>query len=654
MIAGGEECFRGKEDPLTKFGSMSQDGRKPPLNETEEEPLNYDIQPVKRQAIGEDEPTLTQPEKELPQNTSIFRSINPIAEQALPNATMYEKSFKHLDVITHVKITPTNYLITASKDGVVKFWRKLPGKVLFIKSFQAHSGPVTGLSVSQDGVYMITCSPDKYLKTYDVVSFDVIRLSQLDFTPKLCAVTKRPREGSVNVMVSDLYSQTLRIFDAIGEDDEGRVFENALKAPAVCLHYLSFLHAVVVADSEGRIDILDASNPQYPPSGLKFGMAEKTDLHSLHKNNIKVLSLEPSKDGRRFSVFGSDRVLRVFDTLTGQILVTFHEDFETIQAEHKRQKLLDLDDAEFGHRLNVERQVEKEVTQGGSSWQAIFDETGEYIMYGTHIGIKVYHITTRSLICVLGSHESSLRILSMTLFQGVPDIPPTLIGTVELQKLGIEKDKIGKPDPTLFCTALGKDRFYCFSRREPAEESDYTRNVMNERPSTEEVTLNQIEAAPAQLAHSAILHTTMGDVTVSLYPDDTPKAVENFVVHSKNGYYNNLIFHRVIKGFMIQGGDPLSSGNGGTSIWGTDFDDEIVPTLRFDKPFILAMANAGPNTNGSQFFITTVATPWLNGKHTIFGRVVTGTDVISRIENVETGANDKPVKDVRIMSITIT
>ena len=115
-----------------------------------------------------------------------------------------------------------------------------------------------------------------------------------------------------------------------------------------------------------------------------------------------------------------------------------------------------------------------------------------------------------------------------------------------------------------------------------------------------------------------ILHTSKGDITVKLFPTLAPKASENFLKHAKDKYYDGLTFHRVIKDFMIQGGDPLGMGVGGP---GYQFKDEIHPELSFSKPYLLAMANAGPGTNGSQFFITTVETPWLNGRHTIFGEV---------------------------------
>lgn len=180
----------------------------------------------------------------------------------------------------------------------------------------------------------------------------------------------------------------------------------------------------------------------------------------------------------------------------------------------------------------------------------------------------------------------------------------------------------------------------------------------------------------------AVMHTNMGDIKIKLFPDKAPKAVENFVTHSKNGYYNGLIFHRVIKDFMIQGGDPTGTGMGGKSIWGEEFDDEFDIDLH-NLYGALSMANAGPSTNGSQFFIVGAkevpgnmleqmrelpdnfpveivdayekmgGTPWLDYRHTVFGQVFEGMDVVDSIEAVEVNSNDKPLNDVVIESIDI-
>lgn len=180
----------------------------------------------------------------------------------------------------------------------------------------------------------------------------------------------------------------------------------------------------------------------------------------------------------------------------------------------------------------------------------------------------------------------------------------------------------------------------------------------------------------------AIMHTTMGDIKIKLFKDETPKTFENFTTHAKNGYYNGLIFHRVIKDFMIQGGDPMGTGMGGESIWGRSFEDEFTPNLH-NLRGALSMANAGPNTNGSQFFIVQAdtcpqnmlsqmedlsdayppecakayaemgGTPWLDFRHTVFGQVYEGMDVVDKIANCKVAMNDKPMFDVTIESIEI-
>ena len=181
----------------------------------------------------------------------------------------------------------------------------------------------------------------------------------------------------------------------------------------------------------------------------------------------------------------------------------------------------------------------------------------------------------------------------------------------------------------------------------------------------------------------AVMKTNMGDITIKLFPEYAPKTVENFTTHAKNGYYNGLTFHRVIKDFMIQGGDPTGTGMGGQSIWGGSFEDEFTPALH-NLRGALSMANAGPNTNGSQFFIVEASevpenmlsqmeklendgfpkeiteayknlggTPWLDFRHTVFGQVSDGMDTVEKIASVKVGAGDKPNFDVIIEAIEI-
>eukprot|EP00246_Nothoceros_aenigmaticus_P005544 TRINITY_DN17688_c0_g1_i1.p1 TRINITY_DN17688_c0_g1~~TRINITY_DN17688_c0_g1_i1.p1 ORF type:complete len:162 (+),score=26.98 TRINITY_DN17688_c0_g1_i1:45-488(+) len=141
----------------------------------------------------------------------------------------------------------------------------------------------------------------------------------------------------------------------------------------------------------------------------------------------------------------------------------------------------------------------------------------------------------------------------------------------------------------------------------------------------------------------------MGSVTAELYAKQAPKTCRNFVELSRRGYYDQVKFHRVIKDFMVQGGDPTGTGRGGESIYGPKFEDEVTRELKHTGAGILSMANSGPDSNGSQFFVTLAPTPWLDGKHTIFGRVTKGMDVVKRLGNVQTDKSDRPIHDVKII-----
>ncbi|KAI9686831.1 MAG: heme binding [Bogoriella megaspora] len=142
---------------------------------------------------------------------------------------------------------------------------------------------------------------------------------------------------------------------------------------------------------------------------------------------------------------------------------------------------------------------------------------------------------------------------------------------------------------------------------------------------------------------------SQGTIVVELYNDHAPKTCKNFATLAQRNYYNGTIFHRIIPDFMIQGGDPTGTGRGGASIYGEKFEDEISSSLQHTGAGVLSMANSGPNTNGSQFFITLAPTPWLDGKHTIFGRVKSGMRIVQRMGLVKTGAEGKPVEDVKLV-----
>lgn len=358
-----------------------------------------------------------------------------------------------------------------------------------------------------------------------------------------------------------------------------------------------------------------------------------------------LTSIEFSPNTEFFATMSADRLIRVFRFRTGKLYRKYDESLQLYSSLQSSGKLaVKLDDLEFGKRLATERELES--TPYFNMANVTFDESSNFILFPSMIGIKVVNMITNKVPVYLGKDENC-RFLNLALHHGLPQSISLELAASENPANETEKAN----DPILFATAFKKQRFFLLTRREPDKDHLLERDVLNERPSKDDLAS---KTAPTKiLPKQAILRTTVGDIFIKLLPEVAPLAVENFTTHARIGYYDNLIFHRVIKGFMVQTGDPFGDGTGGESIWGHDFRDEIQEDVKHDVPFTLSMANAGPNTNGSQFFITTVKCPWLDGKHTIFGRVVRGSDVVSKIESVKCDELDKPLVDIKILEIDL-
>lgn len=291
----------------------------------------------------------------------------------------------------------------------------------------------------------------------------------------------------------------------------------------------------------------------------------------------------------------------MFDFASGKLHRTYDESLQTItdmqQAGTAIQK---LEDVEFGRRMGVERDLDHPLTR--PRMNVIFDETGNFILYGSMYGVKVINVLTNKVVKVYGQEES-FRPLHLCMYQGQPDKKKVVTIEMATSENPLLQEAESR-DAMLVSTGSGKVRFYMFTNDNTASKTE--RDVQNEKPRNANIAKQQ-EAKQAASGSQAVIHTTYGDITVRLFPEAAPKAVENFVTHARNGYYNNIIFHRIIRKFMIQTGDPMGDGTGGESIWGKEFGDEF-SSLKHDKPFTVSMANAGPNTNGSQFFITTEKT----------------------------------------------
>lgn len=519
---------------------------------------------------------------------------------ALPKSIRYSKSLMHKEQVSFTVVTPiTDFVITSSTDGAVKFWKKTSDGIEFVKEYKSHVGEIRSVTVSADGRSFATAGVDRTIKIFDVITFDLLSMIQLEFTPKcICYVHRRGASSSL-LAVSDEVNHSIRIY---GENNEAVHTLSGIHRSVVSLMaYNNEFDCVVSADEGGMIEYWRPEGSYKQPDSI-FKFKSSTDLFAFKKAKSVPASLTIAPTGKYFATFSfPDRMVRLFDFATGKLYRTYDESLKIIEdMQQAGTALQKLEDVEFGRRLAVEREIGTPALK--DKMNIIFDETGKFILYGSMFGTKVINTYTNSVVRVYGKEEN-FRPLNLAMYQGAPQKKGVTTIAMAASNNPLLQEQETR-DPILIATGVGKVRFYMFTNEEEISKS--TRDIFNEKPTN----LNARKAAVAKTAESgtsAIIHTTYGDIHIRLFPDAAPKAVENFVTHSKRGYYNNTIFHRVIRKFMIQCGDPLGDGTGGESIWNREFEDEF-GTLRHDKPYTVSMANAGPNTNGSQFFITTEKT----------------------------------------------
>ncbi|KAI8063215.1 peptidyl-prolyl cis-trans isomerase cyp15 [Gongronella butleri] len=571
----------------------------------------------------------------------------------LPSADMYETSYMHRDTLNQVAVTKNDFIITTSADGHLKFWKKTPTGIEFVKHYRAHMASISGLSLSADHELVATIAEDMALKVFDVTNFDMINFIKLPYKPKSVCWIHQKGQAQALVAVSELDTPNIHIYDGRSDGVPLHTLSKMHASPVHIIQYNSRFNCVISVDALGMIEYWSPEDPFDLPTSVDFEMKSQTDLYEFRKCKSIPTCVVFSPDESQFVTMSfPDRQVRLFKMATGKMYRKYDESLQTIsEMQQAGTSIHKLDDMEFGRRLAVDRELEK--TSQSQYVNAAFDDSGNFVVYGTLLGIKMLNIRTNKVVRLIGKSETH-RFVNMGLYQGAPRKKGVYTLAMAASDNTVIKER-ETLDPTLFCTAFKRNRFFMFTKREPytddAQKGD--RDVFNEKPSREEQTVAATQEKKQVLGTQAVLRTTLGDIYLRLFPDIAPKAVENFVTHAKNGYYDNLIFHRVIKGFMLQTGCPFGDGTGGDSIWGEDFEDEISKDVRHDRPYTLSMANAGPNTNASQFFITVVPTPWLDNKHTIFGRATAGMDVIHAIEQKRTNREDKPFDDIKIINIEI-
>ena len=590
--------------------------------------------------------------------------------ERLPCSEWYEYSWMHRKTVTQIVMAPHyDFLITTSMDGVVKFWKKKEIGIEFVKEYRGHSDYVQCLDMTSDGTLLITIGNDKNCCIFDVVTFDMItRLKLPYFAGTVCWLNSKSKHSGKRVAISERNSHKIRIYKPTKcgpKVIEEVTTVHSASSKVLCLKHNEKYDCCISSDLTGNIELWSTEKPYDRPQGLDFEFIMETDYVLYRRDKVVPIAMTMSHDGEWIAIKSADHFIRLFRFKTGKMVLAMDESIDRHEELQKQgEEMYKVDSIEFGKHVAVERQLMRGITEHighhHRRWlrgNVLFDRKNKYLIYSTMMGIKMVSISSGGTVSRLIGRGENVRFLHIALFQGTANV---LLGHSQAQKLGInaiighssgQSTSSWSEDPSIFATGFGRDRFYMFSNR--TNESDEHRDIQNERPTKMHSKIAS-HATHRTLGSKAVIRTTFGDIYIKLYAVETPKTVENFTVHSMNGYFNDCIFHRVIRGFMIQTGDPKGDSTGGTSIWGGVFDDEFHRSLKHDRPGTVSMANAGPNTNGSQFFITTTEAKWLDGKHTIFGRVTKGMDVVQAIECVKCDKfNKKPVEPIKIINISV-
>lgn len=531
----------------------------------------------------------------------------------IPSASRYYSSYMHRDVVTHIiAASAHNFLISASIDGQLKFWVRsssLPpkatpqetnsktssktstaGKIEFVKQFRAHNGRISDMCISPDGGFLATLgATDRAIRVFSVSSFDMLEFVTLPFDPTAACWVSPPGAPVPEIAVARGDDDGSVIVLRVGRlSDPVRSFTVAHVAPISLMTYNARFSAVVSSDTRGVLDYwrpnaLDEGEDRSRIPGTRFEMRTDTDLYVFARARAPPTSITISDDGAHFAAVGADRCVRIFNFTTARVLETLDDETAAATAA-----AAGIDGGELARRAARERAARADPERSLARANALFDPSGRFVLYATVTGVLVFDWRASRVVRALGVPESAQRFLALALFR--PQAVPSDIDALAFA---------APPQPLLAAASYGSQRVFLFADDEPTAGDE--RDVYNERPLARSRAAKRDGAARVALETpvpgSATLHTTAGDIRFVLHKQ-CGKTVENFSTHARNGYYDNVTFHRVIKGFMLQTGDPGGDGTGGESIWGGEFEDEIDKKLSHVAG-VVSMANAGPNTNGS-------------------------------------------------------
>jgi len=452
----------------------------------------------------------------------------------------------HREPLAYVTVTPTtDFVITASVDGVIKFWKKQAVGIEFVKQYRGHLGPVSTVSVSADGSLFASASNDKTVKIFDVVNFDLFNMMTLPYVPKaICFVNKRSSMTSL-LAISDADSSNIYIYNAREDATPLHALEKLHSRPVHIMTYNAAHDCVVSVDNGGMIEYWRPSGDFQKPKDV-FEFKSKTDLYDFKKTRSIPASLTLSPNGEKFATQSfPDRQIRIFSFRTGKCLRKYDESIATLTDLQSHDNPFKLDTMTFGARLTADKELEK-TTASLPSANVLFDESGNFIIYATLNGIKFVNTVTNKMVRLLGKDESH-RFTNLALYQGAPKRK----GVTNLTMAASENPLLAEAeaiDPILFCTAFRKTRFFMFTIDGEAKGD---RDVYNEKPTRDDKAALEDANKPTQTGTVAVMHTTLGDIFIKLFPNAAPKAVENFCTLAKNGYYDGTIFHRVIPKYVL-------------------------------------------------------------------------------------------------------
>lgn len=543
--------------------------------------------------------------------------------------------------------------VSGLKNGTIKFWRKSTpkddeananknkddtgaGQLEFIKQFIAHPRKeISQLIVDSDGQRLASIAKnDTNIKIFDLATLDMIQVLNLNFLPNTNSnyVSCWYKMNNVNhIIVNEADSNKIHIINP--EDDEHKTVKAIHKSPLNAIAYNYKYKCLVSADTKGMVEYWNPDTEDLPKA-VEFKYKSETGLLAFVKNRSSPSCISFSPDYEAFaSISYPDNHVRLFHFRTGKLLKDYNESIETYEKEelNVEPKL-----------INSERKLYlDELLDMLEQRNIIFDESGKFLIFGTLLGIKILSVQTNKVIRLLGKED---QLQYNVRFNQLIFSNKSLINKYNTEMLSsnnsILKSSLNKT-PILLASSVNSNKIFLFnSSNDHHKDIDLT-SKSRKTPHKAPIKRNMSKVT---------LHTTLGDIKINLFTQIVPKTTENFIKLCETSYYNNTIFHRVIKDFMVQTGDPLGNGTGGESYWGGYLKDEFSPLLTHSKPFIVSMANSGPNTNGSQFFITTEKAPWLDNKHTIFGEVTDGFEAIRSIESVETDSDDRPLDQVVLIS----